>query len=309
MHCEEAREAIADKLARTLAADAESQLGEHLAKCSVCRDEFAEMERIWAGLGTIAVPPMEASNVRRAVLGAASVSGWRFFGRRFTMKEALRAAAVIVVVASLAAGASLWLGRRAESLATDSSAVRGQVLGKADAPITLVEYGDYECPPCASFAPVVRKLLEKYPDSLKYEFRHFPLTGLHPGAMRAAVAAEAAGQQGKFWEMHKLLLANQGKLIRDPDAENDLVELGKLIDVDAESFDKSLRSIDVERKIAKQVAQAKTEGISGVPTFLINGTKIEQNPNSFDGFDALIMDELKKLKLQRARELEPLEGK
>jgi protein-disulfide isomerase len=300
MRCEEAREAIADKLARALAADTESRLGEHLAECSACRDELLEMERIWAGLGTIAVPPMEASNARRAVLGAANVPGWRFFGRRFTMREALRAAAVIVVVASLAAGASLWLGRRTESLPTDSSGVRGQVLGKVDAPITLVEYGDYECPPCASFAPMVSKLLEKYPDSLKYEYRHFPLTGLHPGAMRAAMAAEAAGQQGKFWEMHKLLLANQGKLIRDPNAEGDLVEMGKLIDVDAESFGKSLRSIEIEQKIAKQVAQAKSDGINGVPTFLINGTRIEQNPDSFDKFDALIMDELKKLKLQGA---------
>jgi len=259
------------------------------------------MERLWGGLGTIPVPPMEASNVRHAVLGAASVPGWRFFGRRFTMKEALRAAAVILVVAGFAAGAGFWLGRRAESLSSDSSAVRGHVLGKSQAPITLVEYGDYECPPCASFAPMVEKLLEKYPESIQYEYRHFPLTGLHPGAMRAAMAAEAAGQQGKFWEMHKLLLANQGKLIRDPNAESDLVEMGKLIDVDAESFGNSLRSPDIEQKIGKQIAQAKSEGIGGVPTFLINGTKIEQNPNSFEGFDALILDELKRLKLLRAQ--------
>jgi len=69
--------------------------------------------------------------------------------------------------------------------------------------------------------------------------------------------------------------------------------------VDAESFGKSLRSDDIEQKIAKQIAQGKSEGIGGVPTFLINGTKIEQNPNSFEGFDALILDELKKLKLIR----------
>jgi protein-disulfide isomerase len=143
--------------------------------------------------------------------------------------------------------------------------------------------------------------LEKYPESLKYEYRHFPLTGVHPGAMRAAMTAEAAGEQGKFWEMHKLLLANQGKWIVDPDAEGKLTEMGKLIDVDAESFGKSLRSPEIEQKIAKQIAQAKSDGIEGVPTFLINGTKIAQAPNSFEGFDALIMDELKKLKLQRAQ--------
>jgi protein-disulfide isomerase len=299
MHCDEAREAIADKLAGTLAAASEPRLREHLEECAACRDELAELESIWANLGQIPAPLMDAANVRLAVLGAAGVSGWRFFGRRFTMKEALRAVAVIVVVASLAAGASLWLGRRSESVPSGSSVARGQVVGKADAPVTLVEYGDYECPPCASFAPIVGKLLEKYPESLKYEYRHFPLTGVHPGAMRAAMAAEAAGEQGKFWEMHKFLLANQGKLIADPDAEANLLEMGKLIDVDADSFGKFLRSPEIEQKIAKQIAQAKSEGIEAVPTFLVNGTKIEQAPNSFEGFDALIMDELKKLKLMR----------
>jgi protein-disulfide isomerase len=299
MHCEEARQAIADKLAGTLVPASEARVREHLAECSACRDEFAEMEGIWSDLEKIPVPAMHTSNVRRTVIDASRVPGWRFFGRRFTMKEVLRATAILIVMAGLAAGGSLWLGRRVESLPGSSNAASGQVLGKADAPITLVEYGDYECPPCASFAPMVTRLLEKYPDSLKYEYRHFPLTGLHPGAMRAAMAAEAAGQQGRFWEMHKLLLANQGKLIRDPNAEADLIELGKLIDVDAESFGKSLRSDDIEQKIAKQIAQGKSEGIGGVPTFLINGTKIEQNPNSFEGFDALILDELKKLKLIR----------
>jgi protein-disulfide isomerase len=302
MHCDEAREAIADKLAGTFAAASEPRLREHLAECLACRDEFAELESLWASLGQVPVPRMDASTVRRAVLGSVEVSGWRFFGRRFTMKEALRAAAVIVVVASLAAGASLWLGRRAESVPSGSSVVRGQMLGRPDAPVTLVEYGDYECRPCASFAPIVGKLLEKYPENLKYEYRHFPLTGVHPGAMRAAMAAEAAGQQGKFWEMHKLLLSSQGKLIHDPDAEDKgFFNLGKLIDVDAVSFSKSFRSDEIQQKIAKQVAVAKSEGIDGVPTFLVNGMKIEQAPNSFEGFDALIMDELKKLKLRRAQ--------
>jgi len=301
MHCDEAREAIADKLAGTLAAVSEPRLREHLAECAACRDELAELESIWANLGQIPAPRMDAANVRRAVLSAAGVSGWRLFGRRFTVKEAFRAVAVIVVIAGLAAGASLWLGRRSESVANGSS-VQGQVLGRADAPVTLVEYGDYECPPCASVAPIVGKLLEKYPETLKYEYRHFPLTGLHPGAMRAAMTAEAAGEQGKFWEMHHLLLANQGKWIADPDAEGKLTEMGKLIDIDAESFNKSLRSPEIEQKIAKQIAQAKSEGIAGVPTFLINGMKIKQPPNSFEGFDALIMDELKRLMLQNAQE-------
>jgi protein-disulfide isomerase len=301
MQCEEAREAIADKLAGTLAASLEARLRNHLDECSVCRDEFVEMERIWAGLGTIAVPPMDVSTVRSAVLAAASVSGWRLFGRRFTMKEALRAAATIVVVAGLAAGASLWLGRRAESLSTDSSVVRGQVLGNPNAPVTLVEYGDYECPPCASFAPIVANLLEKYPESLRYEYRHFPLTGIHPHAMRAAMAAEAAGEQGKFWEMHKLLLSTQGKWIRDTDDETGFAELGKLIDVDVHSFDEVRRSADLEQRISKQLAQAKSEGIAGVPTFLINGKKIESAPSSFQGFEDLILDALKQLKLQRAQ--------
>ena len=172
-------------------------------------------------------------------------------------------------------------------------------IGNTEAPVSLVMFGDYESEACAQAHEVVKKLLVDYDRRLKFNYRHFPLTLIHQKAHKAAEAAIAVAQQGKFWEMHKLLLENQGKLIRDPNAEGDLVELGKLINVDAESFSKSLRTTDIEQKIAKQIAQAKSEGISGVPTFLINGTKIAQNPNSFEGFDALIMNELARLKLLR----------
>jgi hypothetical protein len=165
----------------------------------VCREELAELEGMWQDLGQIPVPPLQASSLRNAVLGAAEHSGERIPARRFTMKLALRAAAVIIVVAGLAAGASLWFSRQNASI---PDAATGQVQGPPDAPITLVEYGDYECPPCASSQVVVQQLLAKYPQDLKYEFRHLPLTGIHPNALQAALAAEAAGEEGKFWVMH-----------------------------------------------------------------------------------------------------------
>lgn len=289
MHCEEARELIADKLTGTLSAGAEARLREHLAGCAVCREELAQMEDIWSTLGWIPVPRMQSSGVRRTVLNAAEGSGVGFFGRKFTMREALRAAAVIVVVASLAAGAGLWLGRHRE---TDSDTIAGQVRGSADAPIALVEYGDYECPPCVSYQVTVRRLLEKYPDSLKYEYRHFPLIKIHPTALRAAAAAEAAGEQDKFWAMHDLLLNSQEKWRRIPDVEPVFMEFAESIGLNVDDFRSSLRSGIAEQRILKQVAQAREFGIESVPTFVINGRKVEQTPGSFEEFESLIIQEL-----------------
>jgi protein-disulfide isomerase len=296
MHCEETLECFADKLAGALSPEVDARICEHLAECSVCREELAELEGMWQDLGQIPVPPLQASSLRNAVLGAAEHSGERIPARRFTMKLALRAAAVIIVVAGLAAGASLWFSRQNASI---PDAATGQVQGPPDAPITLVEYGDYECPPCASSQVVVQQLLAKYPQDLKYEFRHLPLTGIHPNALQAALAAEAAGEQGKFWVMHDLLLGSQEEWRRNPDAAQMFNELAKAIGLEIETFRASLNSPELERRIREQAAAAKSAGVEGVPTFFINGRKIDQ-AFTFDGFDEMIAQELRALKLRRA---------
>jgi len=135
-------------------------------------------------------------------------------------------------------------------------------------------------------------LLEKYPDSLKYEYRHFPLIKIHPTALRAAAAAEAAGEQDKFWAMHDLLLNSQEKWRRIPDVEPVFMEFADSIGLNIDDFRSSLQSGIAEQRILKQVAQAREFGIESVPTFVINGRKVEQTPGSFEEFESLIIQEL-----------------
>jgi protein-disulfide isomerase len=141
------------------------------------------------------------------------------------------------------------------------------VRGPEESLVTLVEYGDFECPYCGQAEPVVRELLSSYGD-LRYVWRHLPLNDVHPYAQIAAEASEAAAEQGAFWEMHDLLLAHQGAL-RIPD----LVSYAEEIGLDAERFRDDLRRHVGAGRIAQDVDSADLSGVSGTPTFFINGRR------------------------------------
>src|SRR3954465_11147088 len=134
---------------------------------------------------------------------------------------------VIVIAVALAAGIAVYWSRPSSasvpgSKTDTSSAVSpggGHIRGKASAPVTLVEFGDYECPSCGYYYPMVEELLRRYPDKVKLEFHHYPLIQMHAHALAAAMAAEAAGDQGKYWEMHDLLYKNQAQWARNPNPE------------------------------------------------------------------------------------------
>jgi DNA integrity scanning protein DisA with diadenylate cyclase activity len=143
-------------------------------------------------------------------------------------------------------------------------------LGPATAPVTLVEYGDYECPYCGRMHPVVRELRERLGDRLRFVFRHFPLDSVHPHARRAAEAAEAAAAQGRFWEMHDLLYENRENL--------DDESLGRYADelgLDVARFEDDLS----ERRHAPRVREdrfgGERSGVEGTPTFFVNGMRYE----------------------------------
>ena len=293
MRCEEVRKLIADNLTGTLAPSVETQLQEHLATCPACHDEVADLKRIWVDLERSPAPRMEASIMRAAVIEAAAAPGLSFYRWRWDMRLVLKAAAIIVVLAGLATGASLLLSRRTETERADIKGAAAHIRGLAAAPVTLVEYGDYECPPCGSFEAIVRPLLEKYPQSLKFEFRHLPLTRMHPNALLAARVAEAAGQQDKFWMMHDRLMVSQRNWAKNPDAEAMFIELAKGLGLDMNRFLEALRSPETEKRILDEAAAAQASGIQGTPTLFINGRKIEQVQNNFEWFDHLIADELK----------------
>jgi Na+/H+ antiporter NhaA/predicted DsbA family dithiol-disulfide isomerase len=153
-------------------------------------------------------------------------------------------------------------------LAVPVSAKKDHVRGPADAPVTLVEYGDFECPFCGQAETVIRELLADYGDDLRYVWRHLPLTDVHPYAPLAAEATEAAAKQGKFWEMHDQLLDHQGAL-----TAKDLMRYAAEIGLNAEQFTADMRKDAGAGKIASDVDSADLSGVSGTPTFFINGKR------------------------------------
>ena len=169
---------------------------------------------------------------------------------------------------------SMWarqIARTAEEivdLAEDVDPERDHIRGAQDAPVTLVEYGDYECPYCGQAEEVVRELLLSFGDDLHYVWRHLPLNDVHPNTQLAAEAAEAAGVQGAFWEMHDKLLDHQDEL-----APRDLGRYAEELGLDTNRFWDELRRHEYAPRVADDVGSADASGVAGTPTFFINGKR------------------------------------
>jgi protein-disulfide isomerase len=142
------------------------------------------------------------------------------------------------------------------------------VQGPAKAPVTLVEYGDYECPYCGEAYPIVKALQERLGDQVRFVFRNFPLSEAHPHAEHAAEAAEAAGAQGKFWEMHDLLYENQDAL-----EDEDLVRYAKAQRLDVPRFVKDMEAHHHAERVRADFSSGVRSGVNGTPTFFINGAR------------------------------------
>ncbi len=158
------------------------------------------------------------------------------------------------------------------------------VKGPQGAPVTLVEFSDYQCPFCAQAAPVIDRILEKYPNDVRFALRHLPLPQ-HPYARKAAEAAQIAGEQGKFWEYHDALFANQENMKTD-----DLLRYAKTVGLDVEKFKSELESGRYSSVINKDVATARRLGINSTPTFYLNGKKLALN--SFGEIEGKIKQEI-----------------
>jgi protein-disulfide isomerase len=140
--------------------------------------------------------------------------------------------------------------------------------GPADAPLTLVEYGDYECPHCGRAYPIVKDVQRHFGARLRFVFRNFPLREAHPHAQHAAEAAEAAAAQGKFWEMHDTIFEHQFAL-GDPD----LRSYAKGLALDMGRFDEELASHVHASRVRKDFGGGVRSGVNGTPTFFINGVR------------------------------------
>lgn len=140
--------------------------------------------------------------------------------------------------------------------------------GRSDAAVTLVEYGDYECPHCGAAHPIVKRIREVLADRIRFVYRHFPLSQMHPNAFLAAEAAEAAGAQGAFWEMHDTLFENQRAL-----ADRDLLIYAATLDLDVDGFASDITSGKFAEKIRGDFLGGVKSGVNGTPTFFINGVR------------------------------------
>jgi protein-disulfide isomerase len=144
---------------------------------------------------------------------------------------------------------------------------RDHIRGPLDAPVTVLEYGDFECPYCGQAEPALRELLREHGE-VAYAWRHLPLNDVHPSAQQAAEAAEAAAEQGAFWEMHDVLLEHQDSL-----GFRDLLGYAARLGLDVERFEEDLRTRTGAGRIAQDVDSADLSAVSGTPTFFINGLR------------------------------------
>ena len=169
------------------------------------------------------------------------------------------------------------------SLTTPVNEERDHVTGPETAPVTLVEYGDFECPYCGRAYPIVKSIQDALGDELRFVFRNFPLADVHPHAEHAAEAAESAGAQGIFWEMHDTLFEHQDEL---DDAA--LVAYGEALGLDASQLARDIEDGAYEDRVREDFRSGVRSGVNGTPSFFINGVRYDGNWTSAHEFlDAL----------------------
>lgn len=181
-------------------------------------------------------------------------------------------------------------------LPTDIATSTDHIRGSLTAPVTLVEYGDFQCPACAAYYPIVEKVLaDEGPDAVRFVFRHFPLTQ-HPNGIPAGKASEAASNQGKFWEMYNVLYEKQSEWSTVTDAKTLFIGYAKSIGLDEKKFLADYDLPVLMSKITNDYKGGVKAGINSTPTFFINGKQIK-NPQGYDDFKKLIDNALPKINI------------
>jgi Na+/H+ antiporter NhaA len=179
-------------------------------------------------------------------------------------------------------------------LAEDVDPARDHIRGPEDAPVTLVEYGDFECPYCGQAEAVVRELLSSSEDDVRYVWRHLPLNDVHSNAQLAAEAVEAASAQGRFWDMYDALLSHQDEL-----TPQDIGRLARELGLDLDRFWRKIRNHEHAQRVAEDVASADASGVSGTPTFFINGRR-HQGAYDIDTLSAAVHAARQRVRLTTA---------
>jgi len=180
---------------------------------------------------------------------------------------------IIGIIVVVLFGGAIWYSGMAAEKNNEGVVVEANVKGNSEAVTTLVKYSDFQCPACATFYPVVAELLEENGDKLRFEYKHFPLP-VHTSAQPAALAAEAAGQQGKFYEMHDMIFENQAEWSRAAVPNAFFIQYAEEIGLDIDAFRRHQNSSILRDKVRSNFEEGRELGVTGTPTFFLNGERM-----------------------------------
>ncbi len=214
------------------------------------------------------------------------------FQRERTVKRfALWGGVVVILIGGvfgmIKLGSSSPQGKTA--LLADVVAPSDWAKGREDARATLVEYSDFQCPACGAYYPLVKRINDELGDDVRFAYRHFPLPQ-HKNAKPAAYAAEAAGRQGKFWEMHDKIFEGQDNWSESPRAEEIFIQYATDLGLDIERFKTDVGSDEIRAKVENDYSSGVRSQVNATPTFFLNGKRIQ--PRSYDDFKDIITKEI-----------------
>jgi protein-disulfide isomerase len=202
---------------------------------------------------------------------------------------------LILIICAVIFGGILFATKKdskSTSGGNDSAQATNITRGGGKSGVVITEYADFQCPACGAYYPVVEQVYEKYQDQVTFQFRHFPLRQIHQHAMVSHRAAEAANKQGKFWEMFSLLYRNQQTWSVQTDPTSTFRGFAESLGLDMAKYDADFKSEAVNDTLNADIAEGQKLGVTGTPTFFIDGKKIE-NPRDADAFNKVIEDAIK----------------
>ncbi len=199
---------------------------------------------------------------------------------------------VIIIVVLVLVGIFAFTGKKTTT-GSNGALPTNHTIGAGTKHVTLVEYADYECPYCAEYYPTVKQVVDMYKQDITYQFRNFPITSLHQNAYAAARAAEAAGYQGKYFEMHDLLYQNQNLWAQSSAPQATFEQYAASLQLNIPKFRADYASIKVNNAINADMAAANKLGVTGTPSFFVDGKQVTI-ANNVDAFKKVLDAEIAK---------------
>lgn len=197
---------------------------------------------------------------------------------------------IIILIVAVFVGIVVFTGDKTNAPGKSSSknTLTQHIQGQGESKVTLVEYGDFQCPFCGQYHPILKQVQQQFDKEIYFQFRNYPLTNAHPNAFAAARAAEAAGLQGKYWEMHDLLYETQQQWSQMSDAVPAFEGFAKQLSLNVTKFKTDFASSKVNDLINADLAEGTKLGITGTPTFFLDGKKLDPSPQDAAGFEKVI---------------------